>query len=88
MHVHGISYPQTNPYTTDNTDTPIVWRELMMQKAVQRLLFDVDWTRRRQGLDVLVMDMLPGTANVPLTLGQLANVDGTLSSSVTFKTFI
>jgi ATP-binding protein involved in chromosome partitioning len=24
-------------------DTPVVWRGLMVQKAVQQLLFDVDW---------------------------------------------
>jgi hypothetical protein len=44
----------------DNTDTPIVWRDLMVQKAVQQLLFDVDWSKDGQGLDVLVIDMPPG----------------------------
>lgn len=28
---------------TSNIDTPLVWRGLMVQKAVQQLLFDVDW---------------------------------------------
>jgi ATP-binding protein involved in chromosome partitioning len=27
----------------DEADTPVVWRGLMVQKAVQQLLFDVDW---------------------------------------------
>jgi Mrp family chromosome partitioning ATPase len=57
----------------------------MVQKAVQQLLFDVDWRsdagpgqeHHGQGLDVLVVDMPPGTGDVPLTLGQLVNVDGT-----------
>lgn len=53
-------------------DTAIVWRGLMVQKAVQQLLFDVDWG----GLDILVLDMPPGTGDVQLTLGQLVNVDG------------
>ena len=69
----------------DNTDTPIVWRGLMVQKAVQQLLFDVDWSMGGgggAGLDVLVVDMPPGTGDVPLTLGQLVNVDGM------FRTFI
>jgi len=50
----------------------------MVQKAVQQLLFDVDWSGGNggPGLDVLVVDMPPGTGDVPLTLGQLVNVDG------------
>ena len=50
----------------------------MVQKAVQQLLFDVDWTGGKGGggLDVLVIDMPPGTGDVPLTLGQLVQVDG------------
>ena len=62
-------------------DTPIVWRGLMVQKAVQQLLFDVDWRdKSKEGLDVLVIDMPPGTGDVPLTLGQLVNVDGAIAS--------
>lgn len=59
----------------------------MVQKAVQQLLFDVDWRERGGGggaeggglhgdLDVLVVDMPPGTGDVALTLGQLVEVDG------------
>ena len=59
-------------------DTPVVWRGLMVQKAVQQLLFDVDWRDPASGagLDALVIDMPPGTGDVPLTLGQLVSVDG------------
>lgn len=58
-------------------DAAIVWRGLMVQKATQQLLFDVDW-RDSSGseLDALVIDMPPGTGDVPLTLGQLVSVDG------------
>ncbi|KAI0946899.1 hypothetical protein AcW1_010227 [Taiwanofungus camphoratus] len=61
-----------------SADTPVIWRGLMVQKAVQQLLFDVDWREQDgdPGLDVLVIDMPPGTGDVPLTLGQLVNVDG------------
>jgi len=58
----------------------VTWRGLMVQKAVQQLLFDVDWRgadSNGPGLDVLVIDMPPGTGDVPLSLGQLVNVDGT-----------
>jgi len=60
-------------------DAPVTWRGLMVQKAVQQLLFDVDWRGadpHGPGLDILVIDMPPGTGDVPLSLGQLVNVDG------------
>ncbi|KAG5642942.1 hypothetical protein DXG03_001860 [Asterophora parasitica] len=68
------------PDTDSTHDTPVVWRGLMVQKAVQQLLFDVDWSlgQKGTGLDVLVVDMPPGTGDVPLTLGQLVKVDGAL----------
>jgi ATP-binding protein involved in chromosome partitioning len=60
-------------------DAPLTWRGLMVQKAVQQLLFDVDWRGadpNGPGLDILVIDMPPGTGDVPLSLGQLVNVNG------------
>lgn len=48
----------------------------MVQKAVQQLLFDVEWTTNGEDLDVLVVDMPPGTGDVQLSLGQLVVVDG------------
>lgn len=70
-----------------NADTPVVWRGLMVMKAVQQLLFDVDWragitpetdpqTAGLDPLDVLVIDMPPGTGDVALSLSQLVQVDG------------
>lgn len=71
----------------ESEDKAVVWRGLMVQKAVQQLLFDVDWRvptfperpNETDGaeLDVLVIDMPPGTGDVPLTVGQLVTVDGT-----------
>ncbi|OXG20801.1 MRP family ATP-binding protein [Cryptococcus neoformans Tu259-1] len=62
-------------------DSPVVWRGMMVMKAVQQLLFDVDWTSpsvtgSNEDLDVLVIDMPPGTGDVQLSLGQLVAVDG------------
>jgi ATP-binding protein involved in chromosome partitioning len=55
-----------------SADTPVVWRGMMVMKAVQQLLFDVEW----KDLDVLIVDTPPGTGDVSLSLGQLVNVDG------------
>lgn len=64
-------------------DTPVAWRGMMVMKAVQQLLFDVDWRGKARAdgaelpdLDVLVIDMPPGTGDVALSLGQLVECDG------------
>jgi ATP-binding protein involved in chromosome partitioning len=44
-----------------------------------QLLFDVDWREPSGDLDVLVIDMPPGTGDVQLSLGQLVIVDGELT---------
>ena len=78
----GFLLPPLN-MDAENPDKAIVWRGLMVQKAVQQLLFEVDWRSPPdtggQPLDVLVVDLPPGTGDVALTLGQLVNVDGALS---------
>ncbi|KAL0089753.1 P-loop containing nucleoside triphosphate hydrolase protein [Phycomyces blakesleeanus] len=53
-------------------EAPIVWRGLMVMKALQQLLHEVDWGR----LDLLVIDMPPGTGDVQLTISQQVVVDG------------
>ncbi|KZP05751.1 P-loop containing nucleoside triphosphate hydrolase protein [Athelia psychrophila] len=48
LRIAGAIIPLVNhglPDGATNSDTPIVWRGLMVQKAVQQLLFDVDWRR-------------------------------------------
>lgn len=55
-------------------DAPVVWRGLMVMKALQQLLHEVDWG----GLDVLVLDLPPGTGDVQLTITQQVNLDGAL----------
>lgn len=63
---------------SNNADVPVVWRGMMVMKAVQQLLFEVDWRAGTggHGLDVLVVDTPPGTGDVSLSLGQLVHVDG------------
>ena len=50
----------------------VVWRGLMVMKALQQLLHEVDWG----GLDVLVLDLPPGTGDTQLTITQQVKLDG------------
>lgn len=52
----------------------ITWRGLMVQKAIEQLLFQVNWT----DLDYLVVDLPPGTGDTQLTLCQKAQIDGVI----------
>jgi ATP-binding protein involved in chromosome partitioning len=54
--------------------SPVAWRGLMVMKAMQQLLHEVDWG----GLDVLVLDMPPGTGDVQLTITQQLVLDGAI----------
>lgn len=53
-------------------DSAIVWRGLMVMKALQQLLHEVSWG----GLDILILDMPPGTGDVQLTITQQIVLDG------------
>ncbi|EME49125.1 hypothetical protein DOTSEDRAFT_163206 [Dothistroma septosporum NZE10] len=53
-------------------DSPVAWRGLMIQKAMNQLLFEVAWPE----LDLLVLDLPPGTGDVQLTITQSIELDG------------
>jgi len=53
-------------------DSAIIWRGPMVIKAVVELLRDVSWGQ----LDVLVVDMPPGTGDAQLTLSQKVRLAG------------
>jgi ATP-binding protein involved in chromosome partitioning len=53
-------------------DTPMIWRGPMVQSAIQQLLRDVAWAE----LDILVIDMPPGTGDAQLTLAQKVPLAG------------
>lgn len=52
--------------------TPISWRGLMVTKAMHQLLHSVSWGP----LDILILDLPPGTGDVQLTIGQEIILDG------------
>lgn len=53
-------------------ENPVVWRGPMVMAAVTQLLRDVLWGP----LDVLVVDMPPGTGDAQLTLAQQVQLTG------------
>ena len=55
---------------------PMIWRGPMASSAVGQLLNDVRWGTADAPLDVLVVDMPPGTGDVQLTLAQKVSVEG------------
>ncbi|KAJ4190188.1 hypothetical protein NW755_005327 [Fusarium falciforme] len=55
-------------------NAPVVWRGPMVMKAIQQLLHEVDWG----GLDILVLDLPPGTGDTQLTITQQVILDGSV----------
>ncbi|KAL3476298.1 P-loop containing nucleoside triphosphate hydrolase protein [Aspergillus californicus] len=68
----------SDPSTTTSSQrppmdtTPISWRGLMVTKAMHQLLHSVSWGP----LDVLFLDLPPGTGDVQLTINQEIVLDG------------
>jgi len=62
---HGVKVISIGMFTKGNT--PVVWRGPMLHRALQQFLADVYWG----DLDVLLLDLPPGTGDIAISLGQM-----------------
>lgn len=68
--VHGMKVMSMGFFV--EPEAPIIWRGPMVHSAIQQLLRDVDWG----DLDVLVIDLPPGTGDAQLSLAQYVPLAG------------
>ncbi len=61
----GLKLMSIGFFLEDNA--PVMWRGPMLHRALEQFLTDVHWGE----IDVLVVDMPPGTGDVSISLGQL-----------------
>src|SRR6516165_1824055 len=70
VHRHGLSVISMGMFLAD--ETPVIWRGPMLTKLIVEFLRNCDWG----DLDVLVLDLPPGTGDVQLTLTQQVPLTG------------
>jgi ATP-binding protein involved in chromosome partitioning len=72
LEAHGLAVVSFGFFL--GADSPAVWRGPMVSKAVKQFSKGVVWP----DLDVLVVDLPPGTGDVPLSLAQAVEIDGAI----------
>jgi ATP-binding protein involved in chromosome partitioning len=70
IEVHGLKVMSLGFMLPE--DSPVVWRGLMVMGALEQLMKDVEWG----DLDVMVIDMPPGTGDTQLTISQRVKLAG------------
>ena len=69
---HGVTMMSVGLMMND--DQAVVWRGPMLMGALQQMMNQVQWG----ALDVLIVDLPPGTGDVQMTLAQKFMVDGAI----------
>jgi ATP-binding protein involved in chromosome partitioning len=72
MRNHGVTMMSIGLMTRE--EEAVVWRGPMLMGALQQMLNQVQWG----ALDVLIVDLPPGTGDVQMTLAQKAELTGAL----------
>ncbi|GED97398.1 iron-sulfur cluster carrier protein [Gordonia crocea] len=62
---HNVRFISIGQFTDGNT--PVTWRGPMLHRALQQFLADVYWG----DLDILLLDLPPGTGDVAISIAQL-----------------
>jgi ATP-binding protein involved in chromosome partitioning len=71
---HGLKAMSVGLLT--GTDDAMIWRGPMASQALTQMLTQTRWGTEDQPLDILVVDLPPGTGDVQLTLIQKTPLDG------------
>lgn len=72
MEAHGVKVMSMGFLIDENT--PVVWRGPMIMKTVQQFVQNVKWGE----LDILLIDLPPGTGDAQLSLVQTIPLDGAI----------
>ena len=70
----GIKIMSINLVLQDKS-APVVWRSSIVNNVLKQFYTDVDWGE----IDYLLIDMPPGTSDIPLTVFQSLNIDGVVA---------
>lgn len=72
LHAHGVTLMSVGAMLPE--EKAVIWRGPMLMGALQQMLMQVAWGP----LDVLLIDLPPGTGDVQLTLGQKSQLAGAI----------
>jgi ATP-binding protein involved in chromosome partitioning len=74
LEAHGLKFMSIGLMVDERT--PMIWRGPMVMSALQQMLQDVQWATADAPMDILVLDMPPGTGDAQLTVAQRVPLAG------------
>ena len=79
-YVHGVKLISMDYFV--KKDEAVIWRGPMLHKAIEQFLYEVIW----QDIEILLIDMPPGTGDVSISLSQFLPISETLIITTPQKT--
>ncbi len=76
LEAHGFKVMSTGFFVEEGQS--LIWRGPMIHKLIQQFVHDVNWS----GLDILLVDLPPGTGDAPLSLSQTMPLTGAVMVSI------